>query len=653
MGNPLSARRLARATLRGGVYFASALALLGCASPHRGAEPVAVTSDALGCAPGAAATWVGVPAPQGARARHVARRLQDGRVLIAAGLGGGAVAQVYDPATGAVTSAGSMTAPRVKPLAVVLQSGKVLVVGGGSATAEIFDPAASTWTPTGPLLASHDDGAAALLADGRVLVAGGVSSGPGVPYSQVELYDPNTDTWSSAAPLSGSHLYHSAFSLPGGQVLVSDSVFSLGAELYDPATNTWSPTGQNLQLRNLPVATQLADGRVMVAGGGVADAEIYDPATATWTLTGTMTWPYDDAAISLLDSGHVLVSGGLYGGGNDMNTFVDAEVFDPATNAWAPTSPMTWPRSAHTLTGLGDGGVLAVGGWAFDYLDPFAVPFQPASEVFYPLGAAPFTDADGDCVGDAADNCPSAANPYQDDADLDGPGNECDTCPFVPNPDQADADADGVGDVCDNCPTIANPAQLDADADGAGDACELVCTTVQRVTTGAVFDAQIEYDPAAPFRANGNGGLGTQMGTGLGGTTVRRSLLRFDLGAIPQTGIVTSATLTLRKSGGSGQGVVELHRATAPWVETAVTWNTFAGAFDPTVSASFAAGQLPVGGYATVDVAQAVQAWVSDAATNHGFLLDLPGSARASFWTSEVGVTASRPLLSVCYLPGG
>src|SRR5206468_2160736 len=36
----------------------------------------------------------------------------------------------------------------------------------------------------------------------------------------------------------------------------------------------------------------------------------------------------------------------------------------------------------------------------------------------------------------------------------------------------ADTDGDGVPDAADNCPTVANPDQADADGDGAGDACD-------------------------------------------------------------------------------------------------------------------------------------------------------------------------------------
>ncbi len=102
------------------------------------------------------------------------------------------------------------------------------------------------------------------------------------------------------------------------------------------------------------------------------------------------------------------------------------------------------------------------------------------------------TDADGDGVPDASDNCPTAANPLQEDAEPDGVGDACDNCPALANTDQADADEDGAGDVCDpcvfdprddrdedglcadvdNCPFDANPLQEDGDGDVTGDVCD-------------------------------------------------------------------------------------------------------------------------------------------------------------------------------------
>ena len=53
--------------------------------------------------------------------------------------------------------------------------------------------------------------------------------------------------------------------------------------------------------------------------------------------------------------------------------------------------------------------------------------------------------------------------------------------PFPPPPD---TDADGVLDTLDNCPTAANPGQDDADSDGLGDACDL-----EFENTSVLFDS--------------------------------------------------------------------------------------------------------------------------------------------------------------------
>ena len=71
-------------------------------------------------------------------------------------------------------------------------------------------------------------------------------------------------------------------------------------------------------------------------------------------------------------------------------------------------------------------------------------------------------DPDGDLIANAADNCPSVANPTQQDTDGDTQGDACD----------ADDDNDKAPDSTDNCPTTANPGQENADADAEGDACD-------------------------------------------------------------------------------------------------------------------------------------------------------------------------------------
>jgi len=80
------------------------------------------------------------------------------------------------------------------------------------------------------------------------------------------------------------------------------------------------------------------------------------------------------------------------------------------------------------------------------------------------IETAGLPDTARDGIPDAADDCPTVANPDQLDSDHDGVGDACET--------GSDADGDGVPDAADNCPYTPNPDQLDIDGDGAGDACD-------------------------------------------------------------------------------------------------------------------------------------------------------------------------------------
>jgi hypothetical protein len=134
------------------------------------------------------------------------------------------------------------------------------------------------------------------------------------------------------------------------------------------------------------------------------------------------------------------------------------------------------------------------------------------------------------------------------------------------------------------------------------------------------------------------------IGAAAGGGDQFHSLFKFDTSTIPLGATITSATVALSQSN-NGVALWSAHLITAPWSETTVTWASFGGAFSPTVFKSGSTANPTV----VFDVRPQLQAWVSGAVPNHGFLLEQPGAFQTKIKAKEWAVPSQRPTLQACY----
>ncbi|MFZ0886911.1 MAG: kelch repeat-containing protein [Candidatus Binataceae bacterium] len=323
--------------------------------------------------------------------------------------------EIYNPTTGTFTVTGGLNALRIAYASALLPDGRVLIAGGYNEsvaspvldTAEVFDPKTRHFVPT----ANNLDVPRALcnavtLNDGKVLIANGSA---GVT---AELFDPKTTIFSpTPGAMIASRFVATATVLHDGTVLIAGGLGASGsaldtAELYNPRTGTFTATkGTMTSPRAIHTATLLANGEVLLAGGSTSDfysgaldtAEIYDPKTAMFTaVPNTMTSPRVSATANLLGDGRVLIAGGVIA---DATSVATAELFDPKTGKFTPTAGvMSNARAFHSAVNPPDGRVMIAGGGTqvlgapptmtatVDFYDPSTGQFHAGVAMLSPRG---------------------------------------------------------------------------------------------------------------------------------------------------------------------------------------------------------------------------------------------------------------------------
>ena len=319
----------------------------------------------------------------------------------------GATVTIYDGATLVFTTTGDAFGAGVSvPLSVGPGHSLTAIQTLNGATSAASSPAITgtvnpppaTFGLTGSMTTPRSNPTVTLLQNGQVLVAGGCSLdsaiGPCDPLASAELYDPNTGVFTVTGSMHVARNVPTATLLPNGQVLIaggqSTSAPLASAELYDPTAKTFSLLTNSMTTpRSNQTATLLPDDQVLIAGGNTSSddmsvgpsAELYNPSTGSFTATtGQMGTVRYVANAALLPNGQVLIVGGI---SIPANTYLSsAELYDPTAGTFGPTGSMSTPRGYFTATLLQNGQVLAAGGYSGSAYVTTAELYDPMAKTF-------------------------------------------------------------------------------------------------------------------------------------------------------------------------------------------------------------------------------------------------------------------------------
>ena len=258
---------------------------------------------------------------------------------------------------------------------------KLLALGISMALLGVSLTASADWSVVGAQVKlSRMYHTATRLADGRVLVTGGKvgqNANTASAVDTAEIYDPVNGDWTilGGPAMSSIRQHHTATLLRSGKVLIvggDDNVRSIQtADIFDPSTPTMPFPIRGIALRTARsdhTATLLLDGTVLITGGRVrssgvdantASAEIFDPATNSFAPVAAMGETRSRHAATLLPNGEVLVTGGISPYGTNLTT---SEIYNPTSQTWRSYGSFTIGRKEHTANLLPSGNVVLLGG---------------------------------------------------------------------------------------------------------------------------------------------------------------------------------------------------------------------------------------------------------------------------------------------------
>ena len=239
------------------------------------------------------------------------------------------------------------------PICRIQQRGIAVVV---CTAASIAQAGAQNWTwrATALLKEGRSGACAVRMSDERVLVTGGTADAL-LGSAEIYQYTPE-EKFMDAAPMNAARSGHGCAVLKDGRVLVAGGGVA-NIELYEPSIDTWTSVDSAIVRSAGTAVTPLVDGRVLITGGKAIEIQVFDPDTSTVSILPSVLAPREQNSTTLLVDGRLLIAGGT-GMAGPLNT---AEILDPDTGEVTSTS-FSMPRAGHSATLLADGRVLLAGG---------------------------------------------------------------------------------------------------------------------------------------------------------------------------------------------------------------------------------------------------------------------------------------------------
>lgn len=254
---------------------------------------VSATTEIFDLATGRSVAGPAMAAPRNAPA---VARLADGRILIAGGYDGADVrsdAEIFDPASGRLSAAGSLGAARSGATATLLGDGRVLVAGGGRpdreprralASAELFDPATGRFSAAGTMAQGRYKHGALRLDNGDILVVGGSDVRDyGGKLRSVERFDVAAGRFFPVGNLADPRfkIGDGLLLLPGNRVLVAAG--DIAPEIFDIASGTGRRLDYDLGGQWNYMTLVRVDAQTALLAGGYREGRI-EPTDRSWII---------------------------------------------------------------------------------------------------------------------------------------------------------------------------------------------------------------------------------------------------------------------------------------------------------------------------------------------------------------------------------